>query len=48
MASLQDFFIKTDGIPGESKDSAHNGWIDALSFDYAVSQSSSMFTGDRP
>lgn len=45
MASLQDFFIKIDGIEGESKDSKHKGWIDVLSFSYAVSQSSSAFTG---
>ncbi|MFN3986978.1 MAG: Hcp family type VI secretion system effector [Rhodocyclaceae bacterium] len=45
MASLQDFFIKIDGIAGESKDSKHAGWIDVLDFNYGVSQSSSMFTG---
>ncbi|MDH5858724.1 Hcp family type VI secretion system effector [Lampropedia aestuarii] len=45
MASLQDFFIKIDGISGESKDSKHAGWIDVLSFSYGVSQSSSSFTG---
>ena len=45
MASMQDFFIKIDGIPGESKDSKHIGWIDVLDFNYGVSQSSSMFTG---
>ncbi|MDR3213134.1 MAG: type VI secretion system tube protein Hcp [Azoarcus sp.] len=45
MASLQDFFIKLEGINGESKDSKHKDWIDVLSFSYGVSQSSSMFTG---
>lgn len=45
MASLQDFFIKIAGIDGESKDSKHTGWIDVLSFNYGVSQSSSTFTG---
>ncbi|MDR1662744.1 MAG: type VI secretion system tube protein Hcp [Azoarcus sp.] len=45
MASLQDFYIKLEGIDGESKDSKHKGWIDALSFGYSVTQSSSMFTG---
>lgn len=45
MASLQDFFIKIAGIDGESKDSKHTGWIDVLSFNYGVSQSSSVFTG---
>ncbi len=45
MASLQDFYIKIAGIDGESKDSKHAGWIDVLTFNYGVSQSSSMFTG---
>ena len=43
--SLQDFFIKIDGISGESKDSKHSGQIDVLSWGYAVSQSSSTHTG---
>ena len=45
MASLQDIYIKLDGIDGESKDSQHKDWIDVLSFGYSVSQSSSAFTG---
>lgn len=45
MASIQDFYIKLDGIDGESKDSKHKNWVDVLNFNYAVSQSSSMFTG---
>lgn len=45
MSSLQDFYLKIDGISGESKDSKHAGWIDALSFTYGVSQSASAFTG---
>ncbi|MDR0700858.1 MAG: type VI secretion system tube protein Hcp [Azoarcus sp.] len=45
MASLQDFYIRIEGISGESKDSKHKGWIDALNFSYGVSQSSSMFIG---
>lgn len=45
MASLQDFYVKIAGIDGESKDSKHTGWIDVLSFNYGVSQSSSNFTG---
>lgn len=43
--SLQDFFIKIDGIAGESKDSKHAGQIDVLNWGYAVSQSSSANTG---
>jgi len=45
MASLQDIYIKLEGITGESKDANHKGWIDVLSFDYAVSQSSSVSSG---
>ena len=43
--SLQDFFIKIDGIAGESKDSNHKGQIDVLNWGYAVTQSSSANTG---
>ena len=43
--SLQDFFIKIDGIAGESKDSGHKGQIDVLNWGYSVSQSSSTNTG---
>ncbi|HEY0894316.1 Hcp family type VI secretion system effector [Cellvibrio sp.] len=43
--SLQDFFIKIEGIAGESKDSNHSGQIDVLSWGYAVNQSSSANTG---
>ena len=43
--SLQDFFLKIDGISGESKDSKHSGQLDVLSWGYAVSQSSSTHTG---
>lgn len=45
MPSLQDFYIKLEGINGESKDSKHKDWIDVLTFSYGVSQSSSMFSG---
>ncbi|MES2820461.1 MAG: type VI secretion system tube protein Hcp [Pseudomonadota bacterium] len=45
MSSLQDFFIKIEGIPGESKDSKHAGQIDVLSWGYAVSQTSTSHTG---
>jgi len=43
--SLQDFFIKIEGIAGESKDSNHSGQIDVLNWGYAVNQSSSANTG---
>jgi len=45
MASQQDFYVQLQGIEGESKDSNHVKWIDALSFGYSVSQSSSMASG---
>lgn len=45
MSSLQDIFIKIEGIDGESKDAKHKSWIDVLNFSYSVSQSSSAFTG---
>lgn len=43
--SLQDFYLKIDGVSGESKDSKHTSQIDVISWGYAVSQSSSMSTG---
>lgn len=43
--SLQDQFLEISGCKGSSKDSKHQGWIDVLSFAYAVSQSSSTHTG---
>lgn len=45
MSSLQDLYVRIDGISGESKDSKHSGWIDALTIGYGVSQSFSGFTG---
>ncbi|MDR2015095.1 MAG: type VI secretion system tube protein Hcp [Azoarcus sp.] len=33
-----DAFMKIDGIPGESTDADHNGWIEVLSFDHEVIQ----------
>lgn len=44
-ASLQDFFVRIDGIDGESKDASYPRWIDAVSWSYRVSQSSSMCYG---
>ena len=43
--SQQDFYIKLEGIDGESKDSKHAKWVDALSWSYAVNQTSSMHSG---
>jgi type VI secretion system secreted protein Hcp len=44
-SSLQDIYVQLEGITGESKDSKHIGWIDVIGIGFAVSQSSSMFTG---
>lgn len=33
-----DVFISLDGIPGESTDSKHSGWIEILDYDFEVSQ----------
>ncbi|WP_394755094.1 Hcp family type VI secretion system effector [Rhodoferax sp.] len=33
-----DFFLKIEGIPGESKDSKHAGEIDVLAFSWGLSQ----------
>lgn len=43
--SMQDIFIKIDGIEGEAQDANHKNWISVISFSYAVSQSSSAATG---
>ena len=31
-----DMFLKLDGIPGESADELHKGWIDVLSFSWGL------------
>jgi type VI secretion system secreted protein Hcp len=33
-----DYFLKIDGIPGESQDKAHKGEIDVISFSWNVSR----------
>lgn len=33
-----DYFLKVDGIPGESQDAKHKGEIDVLAFSWGVSQ----------
>lgn len=40
-----DFFMKMDGIAGESKDSAHNGEIDVLAWSWGLSQSGTFHVG---
>ena len=38
MAAI-DYFLKLDGISGESKDSKHKGEIEVLSFSFGETQS---------
>ncbi len=40
-----DFFLKIEGIDGESKDSKHAGEIDVLGWSFGASQSGSMSYG---
>ena len=40
-----DFFLKIDGIEGESKDSKHTGEIDVLSWSFGASQAGTMAGG---
>jgi type VI secretion system secreted protein Hcp len=40
-----DFFIKIDGIPGESRDSVHKEEIDVLAFSWGLSNSGSAHVG---
>jgi type VI secretion system secreted protein Hcp len=40
-----DFFIKIDGIDGESKDTAHKNEIEVLSWSWGMSNSGSAHTG---
>ena len=44
MAAI-DYFLKLDGISGESKDSKHKGEIEALSFSFGETQSRPSGTG---
>jgi len=37
-----DFFLKLDGIPGESVDDKHKDWIQILSFSWGASQVTSV------
>lgn len=40
-----DYFLKLDGIPGESTDHKHKDEIDVLSWSWGASQSGTMHTG---
>jgi type VI secretion system secreted protein Hcp len=39
-------FLQIDGIPGESTDGGHSGWIDLLSFQWGVGRSASATQPD--
>lgn len=41
-SSVQDMFLKIDGIKGESRDHAHEGEIDVLAWSWGMSQSGTM------
>ncbi|AVR04968.1 hypothetical protein A8H26_20860 [Pluralibacter gergoviae] len=34
--------LRVEGATGESKDSAHSGWIDSLTFNWGASQPGNM------
>lgn len=40
-----DFFLKLDGIDGESNDKGHAKWIELISFDHGVMQNISIQRG---
>jgi type VI secretion system secreted protein Hcp len=40
-----DYFLKIEGIEGESMDKDHKGWIDILSFTHSIHQPSAAATG---
>src|ERR1044072_318478 len=40
-----DYFLKIDGIPGESKDDKHKGEIEVLSFSWSAAQTGTMAYG---
>jgi type VI secretion system secreted protein Hcp len=43
--AANDYFLKLDGITGESNDSKHKGEIDVLSFSFGETQSGTMGVG---
>ncbi|MBS3925092.1 MAG: type VI secretion system tube protein Hcp [Nitrosarchaeum sp.] len=44
-AASVDYFLKIDGVPGESTDDKHKGWIEIESFSWGASQSSATSGG---
>jgi type VI secretion system secreted protein Hcp len=45
MSSADSFFLKIEGIVGESQDANHVDWIDVLDVDWGASQPGNMTTG---
>lgn len=45
LTAASDYFLKIDGIDGESEDAAHKGEIEVLSWSWGVSNAGSMSTG---
>ena len=45
LAGANDYFLKIDGIEGESFDSKHKGEIDVLSFSWGASQTGTLTAG---
>ena len=43
--AASDFFLKLDGIDGESTDERHNNWIEVHSYSWGVSNSGSLASG---
>ena len=43
--AASDYFLKIDGVDGESKDDKHKGEIDIMSWSFGASQSGSMAGG---
>ncbi len=41
-----DYFLKIEGIPGESTDDKHKGWVEVLSFNHGLSQPASALARD--
>ncbi|MCO6465937.1 MAG: type VI secretion system tube protein Hcp [Bradyrhizobiaceae bacterium] len=44
-AFATDFFLKIDGVDGESSDQEHKGWIEVQSWSWGVSNTSTPQTG---
>lgn len=40
-----DIFLQVEGVSGESQDSNHKGWIDALSYTWGASQPGNVAVG---